>query len=86
LRAMEKWEFCEMWVKGVAERESSMTPDSKTTQGCKFGDPRQIDELVRGGRFLYGNQFDRTPVCYTADMNGKVQKKRSLLLLVHCQG
>ncbi len=65
---------CEIWVKGVAEHESSMAPDSNTTQVCKFGDRRQLNELVRGGRFLYGNQFDKTPVCYVADMNGKVQK------------
>jgi hypothetical protein len=65
---------CEIWVKGVAERESSMAPDSRTTQVCKFGDRKPTMELVRGGRFLYGNQFDKTPVCFVADMNGKVKK------------
>jgi hypothetical protein len=65
---------CEIWIKGVAEQENSMAADSKMTQVCKIGDRGQINKPVRGGRCLYGNQFDKTPACYVTDMNGKVQK------------
>lgn len=72
---------CEAWVKGVAEQENSMAVDSKKTQVCKFGDRKQFNEPVRGGRYLYGNQFDNTPACYVTDMNGKVKKSERFYCL-----
>lgn len=72
---------CAMWIKGVAEHEQSMASDSKTTQVCKFGDRKQINQLMRGDRYLYGNQFDKTPACYAADMSGKARKSQRFYCL-----
>lgn len=72
---------CKTWIKGVAEQERSMAIKSKATHVCKFGDRKQVNELLRSGNYLYGNQFDGTPACYVSDMNGKVQKSEHFYCL-----
>lgn len=63
---------CEAWVGAAAEHEISMGLRSKVTHVCKLGDKE---------RFLYGNQFDGTPVCYATDMSGKPQKSKQFFCL-----
>lgn len=71
-------ETCKIWVSGVAEQEKSMAANSKVTSVCKFSDKV---ELTRAAGFLYGDQFDGTPVCYVPDMNGKVRKSEKYYCL-----
>ena len=50
---------------GVKSREACV---------CTFGDHKQAKKPVRGGRLLYGNQFDEIPAFYVTDVSGKVRK------------
>jgi len=62
---------CKAWVGAPAEHELSMGVKSKMTYVCKFGKDR----------FLYGNQFDGTPICYATDVSGKPQRSRQFFCL-----
>lgn len=65
---------CKVKVNGVAEHEKSMGVRSVETYVCKFGDRRTFDKPFRQYQYLYGNQFDRTPFCYTTDMSGRPKR------------
>lgn len=75
-RLMTCPQTCKVWVSGVAEHEKSMGVKSIETYVCKFGDRREVVKPIRDEHFLYGNQFDKTPVCYTTDMSGKPKKSK----------
>lgn len=63
---------CEKLAKATAESEASMCANSERTHVCKFGNGKQ---------FLYGNQFDANPVCYTAGLSQIVQMSRQFYCL-----
>ncbi|MBU1052916.1 MAG: hypothetical protein KKC46_03670 [Proteobacteria bacterium] len=66
-------ETCKIWIQGVPEQEMSVAAKTKSINVCKFGYDKPINKPMRDGGFLYGNQFDKTPVCYTAGMSKKMQ-------------
>lgn len=74
---------CKIRVKGIAEHEMSNGVKSKITNVCKVGSGKVIEKPLpmRGDKFLYGNQFDSKPVCYTTDMSGKPQKSEQFYCL-----
>ncbi len=74
---------CKVRVKGVAEHELSMGAKSKITNVCKFGDQKIAEKpmAMRGGKFLYGNQFDNSPICYVTDMTGKPKRSKNFYCL-----
>ncbi|MFZ2161353.1 MAG: CARDB domain-containing protein [Sideroxyarcus sp.] len=72
---------CEVWVKGIAEHELSNGVKSKITNVCKVGSGKVIEKPVRDEKFLYGNQFDASPVCYTTDMAGMLRKSKQFYCL-----
>lgn len=73
-------ETCKIWVTGVAEREMSMAANSKVTHVCKFSN-RTLPNVTRSAGFLYGDQFDNTPVCHVTDMNGKARESKQYYCL-----
>ncbi|MFH2045292.1 MAG: CARDB domain-containing protein [Pseudomonadota bacterium] len=74
-------ETCKIWIQGVPEQEMSMAAKTKKTNVCKFSYSKPINKPVRGPGFLYGNQFDSTPICYAADMSNKPQKSEKYYCL-----
>ena len=76
-------ETCKIKVKGVAEHELSNGAESKVTNVCKVGNNKIIakPQPMRGEKFLYGNQFDAAPVCYTTDISGKPQRSKQFYCL-----
>ncbi len=80
---------CKRWVNGVAEHEKSMGVKSVETNVCKFYDPKETEKPSRDQYFLYGNQFDNTPVCITTDTSGKLKSSRQfycLCIAASCNG
>jgi hypothetical protein len=67
-------ETCKAWVGGVAEHEKSLAPKSELTFVCKIGERKELEKPVRDYPTLFGNQFDKHPVCYAADNVGGVKK------------
>lgn len=65
-------DVCKKVVGAVAEQDASMCANSKRTHVCKFGNGKQ---------FLYGNQFDANPVCYSAGISQIVQMSRQFFCL-----
>lgn len=65
---------CKVKVNGMAEQEKTVGTKSSVTHVCKFGSRDLQIKPIRDARFLYGNQFDKTPSCLVADANGKVAK------------
>ena len=65
-------DVCKQLAGTVAEQDASMCANSQRTHVCKFGNGKQ---------FLYGNQFDANPVCYTAGLSQIMQMSRQFLCL-----
>jgi hypothetical protein len=72
---------CKLWVNGVAEHERSMGVKSSETNVCKFDDPKETTKPPSDHHFLYGNQFDVTPVCITTDTSGKLKASKQFYCL-----
>ena len=79
-------ETCKKWVEARAERERSnvLEPQSEVTHVCKITrDPHIILESINdpSSHWLYGNQFDKHPVCYTGMLSGEVKRSEYFMCL-----
>ncbi|MFA6054887.1 MAG: CARDB domain-containing protein [Thermodesulfovibrionales bacterium] len=72
---------CKVWVNGVAEHENNMGVKSIETYVCKFVDHKKLEKPFRVYHFLYGNQFDKTQVCYATDINGNPKQNKQFYCL-----
>lgn len=71
---------CRVRVKGVAEHEATGVKNIEASV-CKVAIRNVIERPLPINNFIYGNQFDTNPVCYTADMHGKLQKSKQFYCL-----
>ncbi len=74
---------CKVRVSGISEHEMSMGAKSKFTNVCKVSNEKVVEQpqLLRSAKFLYGNQFDKNPICYTTSMEGKPQRSKNFYCL-----
>ena len=66
---------CKAWVGAVAEYEPTGIKGIENNV-CKFQSGKKPIRPFQSRPFLYGNQLDKTPVCYTADTKGNLRKSK----------
>lgn len=71
---------CKAWIRGVAEHEPTGIRGADNNV-CKFSYGKKPTMPFQARPFLYGNQLDKTPVCYTADTTGTVRKSKQFYCL-----
>lgn len=73
---------CKIRTKGFAEQEKNMMANTnKNTHVCKYSSQRPTRFPVRPSNFIYGNQYDESPVCHVMDKRGRLLKSKNFYCL-----